>query len=152
MIQRKYFPNEHELCTWNAVTLTSHRVIFGDRTTGTSTSLLLHCLSGTEVVKRDEPSLLILAVVALVVAAYADKFQLGALAVVVLVLIYSATRRAKLVIRGNGGEIVRTVTGGDADARAALEFADRIDRVACLVSRKPEAEPLLSSEAASMRQ
>jgi hypothetical protein len=151
MTLRKYFPNEHELCTWNAVTLTTHRVVYRNQETNASTTLLLHCVSGTEVVKREEPGLLVLAVVALVVAALADKIALGAVVAVVLVLVYLAMRKAVLVIRGDGVKIVRSVSGEAADAGAAIAFADRIDRVACLVSRRPEAEPRLSNEGPSMR-
>ena len=51
------------------------------------------------------------------------------------------TREVVFTVYGDGRKISRTVKGGAAEVRQAIEFADRIDRLACLVTRSPEVEP-----------
>lgn len=152
MAKRQLFPNEHELCTWNGVTLTTHRVICGDTDVGGSKSILLHSISSTAVEKRDQPILWILAIVA-ALGGFAAKEPAGGFVIAaVLVAVYFGTRQVALVAAGDDQTISQTISGGAADVRAAVEFADRIDRVACLVTRRPEAEPRLSTEGPSVTQ
>lgn len=146
MAERQLFPNEHELCRWNSVILTTHRVMHGDATEQSSRSILLHRVSGTEVVKRDQPILIILAVLAAVGGMATKMPELGFILAAVLTAIFFGTREVALVISGDDRKISRTISGNRADQRDALVFADRVDRVACLVTRRPEAEPRLSSE------
>lgn len=146
MAERQFFPNEHELCRWKSVILTTHRVLSDDAAAQTSRSILLHRVSGTEVVKRDQPILILLAVLASVGGVVTKKPELGFILAAVLTAIYFGTREVALVISGDDRKISRTISGSGADQRDALVFADRVDRVTCLVTRRPEAEPRLSSE------
>lgn len=150
MAKRQLFPNEHELCTWNGVTLTTHRVLCGDTDGGGSKSLLLHSISSTAVVKRDQPALWILAIVAALGGFAAKQPAAGFIIAAVLVAVYFGTREVALVAAGDDQTISQTISGGAADVRAAVEFADRVDRVVCLVTRRPEAEPRLSTEGPSV--
>ncbi|MBZ5708664.1 hypothetical protein [Nannocystis pusilla] len=141
MAVRRTFPNEHELCNWNSVSLTTHRVLQGDSDISGSRSILLHTVNGTSVSKSAHAIFIVAAAVVGVGGLASRHVEVGSLLAGALVLAYFMTREVVFTVYGDGRKISRTVKGGAADVRQALEFADRIDRLACLVTRSPEVEP-----------